>query len=267
MILRQFSGPPWGARFPSQSFWYKANLYRTTDYTAHYKDNYYHTTHHADYYKDNYYHATHHADYYKDNYYHATDHTADYKDNYYHSTHHTAGYKANYHHTTHHADDYKDNYYHATDHTADYQANYYHKTDNETDYQANYYHKTDNTTNYNANGKGERCSITVKIHNYFFKDVVSTHPSQWARFKRSLPRLCPPSTYVCTVSDPHRLTNNRQTVYIPPDGVCDIIFYDSLYRDDNTLIYVHDVDWDFTTFYENSDKYDQTELGISFHPE
>ncbi|KAH7939360.1 hypothetical protein HPB52_011403 [Rhipicephalus sanguineus] len=75
----------------------------------------------------------------------------------------------------------------------------------------------------------------------------------------------PSSAYVCTVSQPVR----EGTYYLPPDGMCDFMFYDSLYKNgkNNLLAGLNTLAQDVRYFIEQASKYIKTQFGLSFAPE
>ncbi|KAL1475576.1 hypothetical protein MTO96_019506 [Rhipicephalus appendiculatus] len=75
----------------------------------------------------------------------------------------------------------------------------------------------------------------------------------------------PSSAYVCTVSQPVR----GGTHYLPPDGMCDVIFYDSLYKNGKSKLLdgVRKMEQDARYFIQEAYKYYKTKFGISFAAE
>ncbi|KAL1443550.1 hypothetical protein MTO96_045963 [Rhipicephalus appendiculatus] len=75
----------------------------------------------------------------------------------------------------------------------------------------------------------------------------------------------PSYSYVCTVSQPMR----ENVSYLPSDGMCDYIFYDSLYKDgkDNLLSGIGALEHGAQYFIGQAPKYRNTQFGFSFAPE
>lgn len=71
--------------------------------------------------------------------------------------------------------------------------------------------------------------------------------------------------YLCTITEPVR----SQTSYLPPDNVCDYLFYDSLYKNGkNSLIAgFNKLEGGVQYFIGQASKYNKTKFGFSFAPE
>ncbi|KAK8772263.1 hypothetical protein V5799_024493 [Amblyomma americanum] len=67
-----------------------------------------------------------------------------------------------------------------------------------------------------------------------------------------------PFPLVCAVSNQY-----TQSVVLPDDGVCDFIFYDSLYKG-NSNIFTEPLSPDVSFFVQDGKNYTHTELGFSF---
>ncbi|KAL3213683.1 hypothetical protein MRX96_007702 [Rhipicephalus microplus] len=92
----------------------------------------------------------------------------------------------------------------------------------------------------------------------------------WPTLSVSHAALVMPSfTYVCTVINVWRPKMNKWVMYMPPDGVCDILLYDSLYKNNKKTIF-HDYgngDCDLERFLHRMNDYSRTEFGLPIRPE
>ncbi|KAH6924192.1 hypothetical protein HPB50_013591 [Hyalomma asiaticum] len=75
----------------------------------------------------------------------------------------------------------------------------------------------------------------------------------------------PSYAYLCTVTQPMR----SNEAYLPPDGMCDYVFYDSLYKNGKNSVPsgVSTFEPDTRYFIEQASKYSKTKFGLSFAPE
>ncbi|KAL3213664.1 hypothetical protein MRX96_007683 [Rhipicephalus microplus] len=75
----------------------------------------------------------------------------------------------------------------------------------------------------------------------------------------------PSYSYVCTVSQPVR----ENVSYLPSDGMCDYIFYDSLYKDGNNRLLggIGALEPGTQFFIDQAPKYRRSHFGVSFAPE
>ncbi|XP_075726463.1 uncharacterized protein LOC142768377 [Rhipicephalus microplus] len=82
------------------------------------------------------------------------------------------------------------------------------------------------------------------------------------------PRL-PPYTFVCTVTEPVRSTARGATSFVPPDGTCDYVFYDSLYKNgkNNLLNGLDKLEIVVQHFIGLASRFKQSKFGFSFAPE
>ncbi|KAH7932418.1 hypothetical protein HPB51_029298 [Rhipicephalus microplus] len=75
----------------------------------------------------------------------------------------------------------------------------------------------------------------------------------------------PSYSYICTVSKPVR----KNQGYLPYDGMCDFLFYDSLYKNSrsNLLEGINEMESDPQVIVLHARRYKRTKSGLSFSPE
>ncbi|KAL3213646.1 hypothetical protein MRX96_007667 [Rhipicephalus microplus] len=246
----------------------QANDHDTADYKA---KNYYDTT--------NYRTVDNHINYSHAHNYHPVDDKAN---DYYDTTNfHTVDNHTNYSHAHDYptvydkANDYYDttNYYTVNNHTNYSHTHYYHTVDKAN----NYYDMAHNHTldNYYANdyntancGHNRIAEITVVLETRSrTRPDEGLRPVDQRRLKR--PHVCPPYTFVCTVTEPVRSTARGATSFVPPDGTCDYVFYDSLYKNgkNNLLNGLDKLEIVVQHFIGLASRFKQSKFGFSFAPE
>ncbi|KAL1448502.1 hypothetical protein MTO96_044047 [Rhipicephalus appendiculatus] len=75
----------------------------------------------------------------------------------------------------------------------------------------------------------------------------------------------PAYSYICTVSAPVRGGKG----YLPPDGMCDYLFFDSLYKNfkSSLLNGIDLMEFDPQFIVYQAARYSSTQFGLSFSPE
>ncbi|KAL1481202.1 hypothetical protein MTO96_002429 [Rhipicephalus appendiculatus] len=148
----------------------------------------------------------------------------------------------------------------------------YNRSTNESPYIQHDYHSTATKCVSDYTDTDVKC-----VPEYAGSDATTGHHIRWFQTTETTPTLPAPTgpvtvaqpmpsyPYICTVSEPVR----KNQGYLPTDGMCDFLFYDSLYKNfrSSLLNGINSMESNPQYVVYQAARYSKTKFGLSFSPE